>query len=322
MFPSARYEAYGGSRGRFLAAALSQARARPDLMVLEHSHLAPVGWLVARAGRARLVVFAHGIDIWRTLDWKRRVPLRKADLVLCVSRTSEQRGIDAGNLAPHKTAVLHNCLDPAIQLKTGQRDEDRALSMLTVARITADDRYKGHRQVIESMPTLLARFPDLTYDIVGDGDDRPELEALAVRLGVRGAVHFYGIVTDEELVACYERASLYIMPSQSEGFGYVFLEAMAHGLPAIGGNRDASTEVIVDGETGLLVDPTSVDEICEAVTRLLADPGLRTRMGQAAARHVERHFTFPHFREDLIHRLAALGSPGSRYAQDRARADR
>jgi phosphatidyl-myo-inositol dimannoside synthase len=321
MFPAAQYEGFGGAKGRFLAAALLQLRARPDLVLLEHPHLAPVGWAVARAGHAHLAIFVHGIDVWSKLSPTRRWPLRQADLVLCVSHTTKQRGIVAGNLARRNSLVLYNCLDPTMRLAPGRRNQRDAPSMLTVSRINADDAYKGHRQVIEAMPTLLTRFPDLTYDIVGDGDDRPELEALAIRLGVDAVVRFHGDVTDDELLACYARASVFIMPSRSEGFGYVFLEAMAHGLPAIGGNLDASAEVIVDGQTGLLIDPGSVNGIVDAATRLLVDPGLRTRMGQAAAQHVERHFTFPHFREDLIHRLAALDSPGSGHTPDHAGAD-
>ncbi len=322
MFAAAEYLGCGGSKRRFVAAACASALAGVDLVVLEHPHIAPIGWVVARARRTRMVVFVHGIDVWTSLRPVRRWTLRHADLVLCVSRTTQQRAIAAGNVVSSKTSVLFNCLDPSIQLEAQARKTHGPPSMLTVARIDVDDWYKGHRQVIESVPSLLIGFPDLTYDIVGDGNGRPELEDLANRLGVGKAIRFHGMVSDEELAECYARASFFIMPSQSEGFGYVFLEAMAHGLPAIGGNMDASTEVIVDEETGLLVDPTSVDAVRAAAERMLADAALRTRMGQASARRVERYFMFSNFREELIRRLTALDSPGTGRRRDRVAAAR
>jgi len=125
-------------------------------------------------------------------------------------------------------------------------------------------------------------------------------------VGVAEVVRFHGTVSETILRKHYAQASLFIMPSRAEGFGFVFLEAMTQGLPAIGGNMDATPEVIVDGETGLLVMPTSVDEIVEAVSRLLRDDELRLRMGEAARRHVARKFSYQGFRRQLFEELSGL----------------
>lgn len=175
--------------------------------------------------------------------------------------------------------------------------------MITVGRISASEEYKGHDYLIRAMPSLLTRFPDLVYRIVGDGDGRPALEALAEREGVAGAVRFHGVVSDERLDHLYAEAALFVMPSRGEGFGFVFLEAMARGLPVVAGNVDATPEVIQDGETGLLVNPTSVDEIVEAVSRILSSEDLRHDMGRSGQERVTREFGFERFRRQL---LAAL----------------
>lgn len=168
------------------------------------------------------------------------------------------------------------------------------------------EQYKGHDVVLRAMPELLRRFPDLRYDIVGDGDARPGLQALAHELGVAQAARFHGIVSEAELQGHYAQASLFIMPSRAEGFGFVFLEAMAQGLPVVAGNMDATPEVIADGETGLLVDPTSVDAIVAAVSRILQDNDMRTRMSEAARRHVASRFSYQSFRRQLIDELAQV----------------
>ena len=178
--------------------------------------------------------------------------------------------------------------------------------MLTVARMTLAEQYKGHDVVIRAMPALLSRFPQLVYDIVGEGDGRPALEALAAQIGVSHAVRFHGTVSEEELCRLYAEASLYVMPSRGEGFGFAFIEAMSQGTPAIGGNLDAAPEVIVDGETGYVIDPTSVEAVVTAASRLLGDEALRERMGQAARRDVQHRFSFVRFRQNLVSHLSEL----------------
>jgi glycosyltransferase involved in cell wall biosynthesis len=178
-------------------------------------------------------------------------------------------------------------------------------SILTVARLTQPS-HKGHEYVLQAMPVLLSQFPRLTYHVVGDGVGRPALEAMADRLGVAHAMWFHGTVSDETLLRLYATASVFVMPSRCEGFGFVFIEAMAQGAPAVGGNVDATPEVIVDGQTGYVVDPTSVDGIVEAVARLLGDETSRQRMGQSAREHVLRNFGYARFRRLLVSYLSEL----------------
>ena len=296
-----------GKKGAFVGETLSAAmRGRPSALLLGHPNFAPLGWFLARLVGARLVTFAYGIDVIRSLPPWRRWTLRRSDLVIAISQFTARRASKANGIDLQKVRVLHNCLDPDFGWPLRGQLEGQGLSMLTVGRMSLAERYKGHDYVIRAMPDLLLRFPGLVYDIVGDGDWRPILENLAQQHGVAGAVRFHGFVSEEELRRLYSDATLFIMPSRAEGFGFVFLEAMVHGLPVVAGNVDASPEVVADGETGYLVDPVSVEAIVDRTTRLLSDDSERRRMGQAAALRVEERFSFEVFRRRLLDYLGEL----------------
>jgi phosphatidylinositol alpha-1,6-mannosyltransferase len=301
------YHPCQGSRTSFVRQALRAIiRRRPALILVGHPYFSPLGWALSRLTGTRWASFAYGIEAWKPLPLLRRWTLRQADQIIAISRFTARQAIRANQISPQKVRILHNCLDPQFERLAQFEKTPSDLSMLTVARMSLHEQYKGHDYVIQAMPALLERFPGLTFRIVGDGDDRARLEDLAVREGVARAVRFHGIVSEEDLRRLYAETSLFIMPSRGEGFGFVFLEAMAQGTPAIGGNVDATPEVIADGETGYLVNPTSVEAIVAAAARLLGDEALRRRMGQAAMRRVEQEFSFPQFRQRLASYLLEL----------------
>src|SRR5262249_13068089 len=135
--------------------------------------------------------------------------------------------------------------------------------ILTVGRLAASERYKGHDRLIAALPGVLLRVPDIAYLIVGGGDDQSRLEHLASESGITDRVTFAGHVPDEELPDYFALAHVFAMPSTGEGFGIVFLEAAATGVQIIGGNRDGSVDALAEGRIGRLVDPASRDEITD-----------------------------------------------------------
>jgi glycosyltransferase involved in cell wall biosynthesis len=139
--------------------------------------------------------------------------------------------------------------------------------------------------------------------VVGSGNDRARLEAKARELGVADAVRFLGRTSDAELGNLYRRAALYAMPSQQEGFGLAYAEAMWHGLPCLGSTADAARQIIVDGETGQLVPYGDSGAVAEAVVTLLTRPDRAARMGEKGRYRALAHFSYERFRRDL---LAAL----------------
>jgi phosphatidylinositol alpha-1,6-mannosyltransferase len=168
-----------------------------------------------------------------------------------------------------------------------------------VGGLRSDQAYKGHEEVIQAWPAVVAAVPDARLVIVGDGDDRPRLERLARKSGAGDRIAFTGFASDELLAACYERAALFVMPSRGEGFGLVYVEAMTRGLPCIGSRHDAAGDVIVNGKTGLLVDQDDIHGIAQAIASLLRDPDRRRAMGEAAKHRVGEEFTTAAFRRRL-----------------------
>ena len=137
--------------------------------------------------------------------------------------------------------------------------------ILTVGRLSASERYKGHDRIIAALPGIIACVPDAAYLIVGSGDDQPRLQRLAREAGVGDRVVFAGHVPDPELPDYFGLADVFAMPSTGEGFGIAFIEAAASGVPVIGGNCDGSVDALADGRIGRLVDPHAPAEIEGAV---------------------------------------------------------
>lgn len=162
--------------------------------------------------------------------------------------------------------------------------------LLTVSRLAAN---KGHARVIDVLPTLRARFPDLVYLVVGEGGERAALEERAAARGVADEVRFAGLVDDVR--AYFAACDVFVMPSgrladgkAGEGFGIAYVEAGASGVPAVASASGGGAEVVIDGETGCVVDPADPRALERAIADLLADPARARRLGDAARHHCLR----------------------------------
>lgn len=179
--------------------------------------------------------------------------------------------------------------DPALRARWGLAGKR---VMLTVARLEAR---KGHDRVIQALPAILERVPDAHYLVCGDGEEAGRLRAMVADRGLQQAVTFISHVPQGELCAVYNLADLFVMPNRrmangvTEGFGIVFLEAGACGVPVIGGNDGGVPDAIRDGETGFLVDGDDVDAIAARAVRLLTDAGLARAMGEAGRAFAREH---------------------------------
>jgi len=142
--------------------------------------------------------------------------------------------------------------------------------LMTVGRLATEERYKGFDEVLEALPALAEKNPHVVYVICGEGPDRARLEAKAATLGVRERVRFTGFIPEAEKADYYRLADAYVMPSRGEGFGIVFLEAMACGIPVMGSQLDGSREALLDGELGVLVNPDDASEVAEGIASTLS----------------------------------------------------
>lgn len=261
-------------------AALRAARAHwpIDVVFCGHLFMAPLAAVIARLLHARLWVQVHGIEAWQELSRLCRQSVEAADLVTAVSRYTRRRLLEWIGIDPARVKVLPNTVDPRFHLgpKRGyllDRHDARGKKILmTVSRLASSERYKGHDRVIRSLPQVLLHHPETIYLIVGDGDDRPRLEALASELAVQDKVRFAGPVAGEELPDYYRLADVLVMPSRGEGFGIVFLEAMACGIDVIGGNQDGSVDPLADGAVGSAINPEDGEALVSAISAALHKP--------------------------------------------------
>jgi phosphatidylinositol alpha-1,6-mannosyltransferase len=245
-----------------------------------------------------------------TLGLLRRRTLRRADLLIAVSEfTAQATRRVLGSQCP--VQVCHLGLHPEYS-RWAERPKPTPPALvgrrpvLIVGRMADAKRDKGHEALIRAVPVIAKHVPDYLLVLVGRGEDEPRLRSLSVELGVAAQVHFAGFVPDEELPPYYEAAEVFAMPSTSEGFGLVYLEAMYHGKPCIAGDRDGAREVVSDGETGILVEPGNVQQIQEALLRLLLDRQAAQTMGAAGRLRLQKCFTYEQFAARLTKLLSSF----------------
>ena len=295
---------YAGSKMQFTWAALRAAGHKPDLVIALHPHLAPIVWAMKMRGRKfRSIVFTHGVEVWHPLGWPRGAALRSADLVIGPSADTVQHLISEQHIPPGKVQRLAWGLDPefeariaaAVPLATPPGFPRTGRTILTVGRWNSAEKYKGADTLIAALPRVLKTAPDAFLLLVGDGDDRPRLEQLARDLGVSEHARFLHGLTPEQLFACYANCDVFALPSRGEGFGLVFLEAMAHAKPVIGGAHGGIPDIVQDGVTGLLVPPGDPARLAEALESLFNNPIRAHEMGARGRDRLEKTFSFAQF---------------------------
>jgi len=293
-----------------LAAACGRLpRPGPTVIACMHLGLSPAARLLSARSGASYVVFLHGVEAWRRLRGRARWGLAKAALLMANSRFTLSRFLQANP----ECAGLPSVITPLGIGEPGAatpRDQEPNRRILIVSRMDKADDYKGHRILIQALGLLIDRFPDVRLTVVGDGDDRDAIEAYGASLPYASRIEFTGRVPDGLLDRLYGQSAVFALPSSCEGFGLVFLEAMAHGLPCVCGNKDASPEVVADGLTGYCLPPNDPAALAEGLGRLLADEGLRRRFGEAGRARYQAEFTAEHFRRRIRAALdQATGRP-------------
>jgi phosphatidylinositol alpha-1,6-mannosyltransferase len=275
-----------------------------DVVFCGHVYMAPIAWAVARLIGARYWLQTHGTDVWEQRPKLRRRAIEAADMVTAVSRGTRHILLGWVDLPPDRVRVIPDTVqDRFVPAPPPEALRERlALGpgpiLLTVGRLSASERYKGHEQVFAALPALRAKYPTLVYAVAGGGDDRAYLEQRARELaGDPGAVRFLGFVPEEDLLGLYHLADLYVMPSTQEGFGIVYLEAAACGLRVVGGVGGGSADAVPDERVGVLVDPSDRAALVAAIAGQLgrgkADPAAvepyrRTHFAAAACRLLAR----------------------------------
>ncbi len=305
------FRGFDRAKGRFVYSALVRARSGSKnlapVVLAAHPNLAvPVEWMRRASPVLRTIVICHGVEVWQPLPAYRHQALQHANLLLAPSRYTAKKLTEVQDVPAERIRLLPWPLDPEfLRLATARENHPlprgfpQGRVVLTLGRWAASERYKGADELIRAIAQLSGRFPDLHLAAVGSGDDLPRLRQLACDLGAADRVHFLERLSREEIVACYARADVFALPSSGEGFGLVFLEAMAFAKPVLGAAAGGITDLIEDGANGLLVPPRDVSKLAEALDRLLRDDSLRTEMGRRGFVRVQTQYRFEVFRDAL-----------------------
>ncbi|GAB2720088.1 glycosyltransferase family 4 protein [Paenibacillus thermoaerophilus] len=283
------------------------AEHRIDVTIYGYILVGIIGLILNWMYGHKYVISLHGKDVLET----RRFPvvnaiirliLRRAAGILTNSEYTKKLTMELG-IPAEKIKVVYPGVDdvyepmpkdPELVAEYGLAGK---YTLITVSRLV---RRKGHDMVIRSMPRILEKIPNAVYMVVGDGPERRDLEALAAKLGVSRQVIFTGRVSDAELPKYFNLGDLFIMPSRLmerkgdvEGFGIVYLEAASCRKPVIGGNSGGVVEAVLNERTGLLVDPTSIDEIVQAVVRIHSDYDFGMFLGEVGYKRSKEQFRYP-----------------------------
>jgi phosphatidyl-myo-inositol dimannoside synthase len=314
--PDARYinesafTGYKGNRFLFVLREIFHAR-KFGTIIIGHINLAIVAIAIKKLfPRKKVAIVIHGVEAMEAMGGIQKKALDCADEVWTVSEFTKNNLRRIQDVPEHKIVLFHNTIDPYFNLPQGfskpsylkQRYNiqpgEQVLFSLT--RMNHTEGYKGYDQVIRSLPAVLEKNPGVRYFIAGKGDEKEVtmVKELISELKLEGKVELLGYVSDEELTDHYLLSDLFVLPSKKEGFGIVFIEAMACGLPVIAGNKDGSVDALRNGQLGTLVDPDNTKEIAAAILASLAHSNKLS--GKELQQKMLGHFGFDRYRSRLL----------------------
>ena len=280
-FPKRIFSGYAVNKVSFVLHAAKNGR-KADVVILSHINLLVIGWLIKKTNpHTKIILLAHGIEIWGKLSYAKRKMLEVCDEIICVSEFTATVVAKKQALKNPKISVLNNCLDPFLNnqhsaiadnnLRMQYAFKPDDIVLLTLTRLSAKDRYKGYEFVLEAMINLTATNKKIKYLLAGGSsdDEMVFIKKLIQKHSLQHNVILAGYIPDEDLPTLFSMADVYVMPSTKEGFGIVFIEAMYYRLPVIAGNKDGSTDALLNGKLGLLIEPNSSIEIEQAVNKII-----------------------------------------------------
>ncbi|HVW15757.1 MAG TPA: glycosyltransferase family 4 protein [Mucilaginibacter sp.] len=286
---------------------------RADIVILSHINLSLIGLTIKLLNpKCKVWLVAHGIEVWRPVTTVKRMFLKKyCDKIICVSNFTKQQMIHWHTSDADKCVVLNNAVDPFIRLPETFEKPDYLLNrysltaenkvIFTLTRLASSEQYKGYEQVIKAVSRLKDRFHAIKYILSGpyDAAEETRIKDLINTYKVQDHVILTGFLIESELTDHFLLADLFVLPSKKEGFGIVFVEALACGLPVICGNADGSTDAIRNGELGTAINVDDLDELEKTITGYLKIP-LTVQIRQNLQSQCLRYFNEPDYRKNLL----------------------
>lgn len=317
---AAEFRGFRGSKLRLSLALFARAVARP-FFIFDHVTLALPLLPFFALHLIKAVIFAHGSESWRRVRPTSRWLFRSARLVMTnsqftLNKMRERVGTFNGvacqlGLAPefelNSTAPRGPFPSLSLVNATGETKTLGTQVCLLVGRMHPSEREKGHYELLEIWPEIVADFPEAQLIFAGPGDDRENIARQAREAGVGASVFLPGATSQHQLRRLYEISYAFTMPSRQEGFGLVYLEAMNAAKVCLGCRDGGAEEVIVDGETGILIaNPIDRAELVMALQRLLRDPESAREMGRRGFERLNTNFTAAHVQQRIYEQLVRL----------------
>ena len=250
---------------------------RPSLVISTHVNFTSAAYWLKRLAGVPYWVIAYGTEAWNIDRPALQRALHHADRILSISGYTRDRLLKEQNLDPAKISLLPCTFDasrfqiapkPQHLLNCYRLTAEQPI-ILTVGRLDSTQQYKGYDKILRALPEMRRQIPNVHYILVGQGSDRPRIEQLIAQLNLQNCVTLAGFVPDDEIGDYYNLCDVFAMPSKGEGFGIVYLEALACGKPTLGGNQDGAIDALCHGELGALVDPDDVDAIAQTLIQIL-----------------------------------------------------
>ena len=246
---------------------------RPKFIICGHINIIPLAYILKRVLGVGYISIAHGIEVWNITRVIKLKGLTLSKLIICVSNYTKFKIQNQISLEESKFFILPNTvnekrfyisLKPKYLMDRYNIDEECKI-ILTLCRLDGREKYKGYDKIIQILPNVMVEVPKIKYIIGGKGNDIYRIKRLINKLGLQDKVMITGFIHEEELVDYYNLCDVFVMPSKGEGFGIVFLEALACGKPVIAGNKDGSVDALLSGRLGVLVNPDNLEEIAESI---------------------------------------------------------
>ncbi len=299
-----QYLPFAGAKIKFTVTSFLKGL-QTDVLILSHINLLPIAKLISLVKpKQKIILFAHGIEVWGKLSgWKTKFLQQKVQTWAVSSYTRNQM-ILQHQIAPQQIHVLNNCLSPFLELPTIFEKPQGLIEkyqlhkntpiLFTLNRLSASEKYKGYDTVISALGKLKKANQSFTYLLAGKADEleKQRIVQLVKENDLIEEVKLIGYLAEEELSAHFLLADGFIMPSRGEGFGIVFIEAAAHGCQVIGGNADGSTDALLNGQLGQLVNPSSEEEIIKAIQKALNN---KAHQPKAQQELTVKHFGFERY---------------------------
>lgn len=316
--PAKNFKGFKENRIGFVVKAVKQG-IKSDVVILTHINMALVGLIIKKLNpKCQVWVIAHGIEVWRPLSYFQKAFLKLCDKIICVSNFTKKQMVSMHQINPDKCTILNNAIDPFMDLPSEFIKPQHLLNkynlttdnriIYTLTRLANSEQYKGHDHVIKIIGRLKAKYPGIKYVLSGQYDVTEEIriKKLIASVGVENDVILTGFIDEKAIPDHFLLADAFVLPSKKEGFGIVFIEALACGLPVICGNSDGSMDAICNGKLGQAVNADNLDELEAAITNVL-ETSLPVNKRQYLQKECLHYFNEELYRNNLQQLLTADG---------------